>query len=112
MLRFSAAAVALTLAASPAFAAQTQFWNLTVDAIVRFQLSPPGKDAWGLEQTKNDKDGSVDPDERLTITETPAGVYDVKFTDKKGRTCTVQNVKVEAGKIFSIEEKDLKNCTQ
>ena len=105
------AVVTLLVTASAAWAKDTQFWNLTVDTIVSFQLSPPGKNQWGDNQTANDKDGSVDPDERLKITNTPPGVYDAKFTDKKGRTCVVPGVNVEAGKIFSIEETKLVACT-
>ena len=103
-------AATVLLTASSALAKDTQFWNLTVDTITKFQLSPAGKAAWGADQTRNDKDGSVDPDERLKITGVAAGVYDAKFTDKKGRTCIVSNVTVEAGKIFSISEKQLTNC--
>jgi hypothetical protein len=30
--------------------------------------------------------------------------------DVTGRACLVRNIKVEAGEIFSIEEKDLTSC--
>jgi len=100
---------ALALSAGPALAKDTLFWNLTADKIVKFQLSPPGKDQWGANQTANDKDGSVDPDERLKITGVAAGDYDVMFTDAKGRTCVVRKVAIETGKIFSIDEKELAN---
>ena len=107
------AAMALILLSGAAIAAsdETRFWNLTVDTIVKFQLSPAGKSQWGEDQTANDKDHTVDPDERLKITNTPAGVYDAKFTDNKGRTCVVPNITIEAGKIFSIEETKLVGCT-
>ena len=88
----------------------TRFWNLTKNTISQFYLSPTGTSDWGPNQCLNDKDGRVDFDERLAIRDVPAGVYDAKFTDATGRTCTVQNVKVEPGAIFSIQEKDLTSC--
>ena len=45
------AGVVLLLSAGAALAKDTQFWNLTVDTIVKFQLSPPGKNQWGDDQT-------------------------------------------------------------
>ena len=95
-----------------ALAKDTQFWNLTADTITSLQFSPPGKNEWGRNQADNDRDHTVDHDERLKITDTPAGVYDVKFVDKGGRTCVVPNVQVKTGAIFTIEEKDLKGCSK
>ena len=46
------------------------------------------------------------------ITDTAAGVYDVKFTDKTGRSCVVSNVEIKTGAVFSIEEKALKGCSK
>jgi hypothetical protein len=89
----------------------TRFWNLTKYTISEFYLAPAGSTNWGPNQCKNDKDGTVDADERLPITGVAAGSYDVKLADKSGRTCIVKNIKVEAGQIFSIEEKDLTSCT-
>ena len=37
--------------------------------------------------------------------------YDVKLTFKDGRVCTVRNIEMKDGGIFSIEDKDLKECT-
>jgi hypothetical protein len=88
----------------------TQFWNLTVNTISEFYLAPTGTSNWGPNQCKNDRDGTVDPDERLRITDVPPGTYDVKLTDATGRTCVVHNINVETGSIFSIEERDLKSC--
>ena len=88
----------------------TRFWNLTRHTISEFYLAPAGSGNWGANQCKNDKDGTVDPDERLRITGVTAGTYDAKLTDVSGRTCLVQNIKVEAGEIFSIEEKELNDC--
>jgi hypothetical protein len=90
----------------------TRFWNLTQGRISEFYLAPAGTTNWGPNQAKNDKDGVVDPDERLRITGVASGTYDAKFTDLSGRTCMVQGVKVEVGEIFSIDEKDLKSCSR
>jgi V8-like Glu-specific endopeptidase len=95
-----------------ASAKDTQFWNLTANTITSLQLSPAGKNEWGRNQADNDRDHTVDHDERLKITDTAAGTYDVKFIDKSGRTCVVPNLQVKAGAIFTIEEKELKDCTK
>ena len=104
------AAFILAFVPMDASAKDTRFWNLTANTITSLQLSPPGKNEWGRNQTDNDNDHTVDHDERLKITGTEAGIYDVKFVDKSGRTCVVPNVQVKAGAIFSIDEKELKDC--
>lgn len=88
----------------------TRFWNLTRNAISGFYLAPSATSNWGPNQCKNDKDGTVEPDERLRITGVASGTYDVKISDATGRVCIVRNIKVETGAIFSIEEKDLTAC--
>jgi hypothetical protein len=87
-----------------------RFWNLTLYTITSFQMSPAGKDSWGPDQCKNDRDGTVDHDERLRITGIEAGRYDVRLADKIGRVCIVRNVEVKDGAVFSIEEKQLTDC--
>ena len=108
------ALMAFMLAFIPAGASakDTQFWNLTANTITSLQLSPPGKSEWGRNQAANDRDHTVDHDERLKITDTAAGFYDVKFVDKSGRTCIVPNVQIKLGAIFTIEEKELKGCAK
>ncbi|HXX03212.1 MAG TPA: hypothetical protein VEJ37_02685 [Xanthobacteraceae bacterium] len=88
----------------------TRFWNLTRNTISEFYLAPAGTSNWGPNQCKNDKDGTVEHDERLRITNVPSGAYDAKFTDVTGRTCAVRDIKIEPGAIFTIEEKDLRSC--
>jgi hypothetical protein len=110
----------LTLAAiltgsAAAFAAEgkgIRFWNLTSSAIVYFQLSPAGQNAWGKNQCENDPDGNVSHDERLKISGIAPGLYDAKLKDKDGRSCVVRNIGIEAGAVFSIEEKQLTDCTK
>ena len=59
----------LAAASSAAFAQgrPTRFWNLTRHTISEFYLAPTGTTNFGPNQCKNDKDGTVDPDERLRI---------------------------------------------
>ena len=106
----------LALAALPSLAwaegRPTRFWNLTRHTISELYLAPAGTTDWGPNQCKNDKDGTVDPDERLRISGIAPGSYDAKFKDVSGRSCLVRNIKVEAGEIFSIEEKELTSCTK
>jgi hypothetical protein len=104
--------LALIATVSTALAADRpiRFWNLTHHTISEFRLAPAGTTKWGDNQTKNDKDGTVDFDERLRITATAPGLYDARLKDTSGRTCLVRNIKVEAGEIFSIEERDLTSC--
>ena len=84
-----------------------RFWNLTAATITNLQLSPAGKNNWGPNQTENDKDRSVDHDERLKITGIEPGVYDVKFRDNLHRECLIKNIDIKTDGIFSIEEKKL-----
>ena len=95
-------------------AERLRFWNLTGFTIKELHLAPTGTTDWGPDQCKNDPDGAVDADERLTLKNVVPGHYDVKLVDKKGRICVVRNVEVQAGKpyAFSISEKDLTDCSQ
>ena len=113
MQKFCLVIVALAVTATLALAEgrPTRFWNLTRYTISELYLAPAGTTNWGPNQCKNDKDGTVDPDERLPITGVPAGSYDVKLVDSSGRTCVVRNINVVVGQIFSIEERELTSCT-
>lgn len=107
---FSCVFVAL-LATSALAAKATKFWNLTDNTVTSLMLAPAGTDKFGPDQAKNDKDGSVDHDERLKIVDVPTGTYDAKFKDDKGRSCTAKNIDVKEGDIFTIEEKQA-TCTK
>jgi len=106
----------LVLAATASLASAAErpirFWNLTRHTITEFYLAPAGSTNWGPNQCKNDRDGTVDVDERLRISDTPPGLYDAKLVDVSKRTCIVRNLKLEAGQIFSIEERELTSCTR
>jgi hypothetical protein len=95
-----------------ASAKDTRFWNLTANTITSLQLSPAGKNDWGRNQADNDRDHTVDHDERLKITETAPGMYDVRLVDKSGRTCVVPNIEIKTGAVFTIEERTLKDCAK
>ena len=110
-MRTTFAALLILAAGTTACAAKTtRFWNLTDNTITAFALAPAGTDNFGPDQCKNDKDGSVDHDERLKIVGVASGNYAARFTDSKNRTCTVKSVDVKEGEVFSIEEKQLGDC--
>jgi hypothetical protein len=89
-----------------------RFWNLTTSTVVDFRAAPPGTGDWGANQCANDRDGTVDHDERLRITGITPGRYDVKLSFKGGRVCTVRNIEMKDGAVFSIEDKDLTECSK
>jgi hypothetical protein len=102
----------LALSVTATGAERLRFWNTTSVTIAKLYLAPAGSTQWGPDQCQNDPDGAVDPDERLTLKGIEPGRYDVKLTDKKGRTCIVQNIEVKGGRpyAFAIGESDLKAC--
>jgi hypothetical protein len=89
-----------------------RLWNLTTATISGFQLSPAGKDNWGPNQTLNDKDKEVDHDERLRITGIEPGRYDAKVGFRDSRQCFVRDIEIKADAVFSIFDKDLKDCNK
>ena len=89
-----------------------RLWNLTSTTISGFQLSPPGKNDWGPNQTLNDKDKEVDHDERLRITGVEPGRYDAKVSYRDNRQCFVRDIEIKADAVFSIADKDLKDCSR
>ena len=87
-----------------------RFWNLTAGTVTKLELAAAGTGAFGPNQCSNDKDGGVDHDERLALAGISPGLYDLNIGYADGRVCSVDKVKLEAGKVFAVEEKDLKNC--
>jgi hypothetical protein len=115
MLRALIVAAALLPATFSPLAAQgkgIRFWNLTTATISSFQLSPAGKDEWGANQTLNDKDKEVDHDERLRITGIDPGRYDAKIGYRDARQCLARDIEIRADAVFSIADKDLKDCNK
>ena len=103
----------MAIVASQARAADsgvTRFWNLTGETITHLTMAPTGTAKWGPDQCRNDPDGSVDFDERLRITGVSSGRYDVRFTDKTGRSCTVTGIEIKAGSVFSIGKEGFEHC--
>jgi hypothetical protein len=98
-------------ASGAALAKDTRFWNLTSSTVKSLELAPSGTTAFGQNQCLNDPDGAVDHDERLKVTGIVKGTYDARLTLADGRKCLAKNVRIEEGKPFAIEEKDLSDCT-
>jgi hypothetical protein len=115
MMQWTLVSAALLLASISELAAQgkgIRFWNLTTATISAFQLSPAGKDNWGPNQTLNDKDKEVDHDERLRITGVDPGRYDARISYRDQRQCLVRDIEIKADSVFSIADKDLKDCSK
>jgi hypothetical protein len=117
MLRALTVVAAFLLAWSAGLHAQgkgkgIRFWNLTTATISSFQLSPAGKDDWGANQTLNDKDKEVDHDERLRITGIDPGRYDAKVGYRDARQCLIRDIEIKADAVFSVADKDLKDCNK
>jgi hypothetical protein len=115
VLRIPIAVTAVLLCTSIQSVAQgkgIRLWNLTTATISNFQLSPAGKDSWGPNQTLNDRDKEVDHDERLRITGVEPGRYDAKVGYRDSRQCVVKDIEIKADAVFSIADKDLKNCNK
>jgi hypothetical protein len=89
-----------------------RLWNLTTSTISGFQLSPAGKNEWGPNQTLNDKDKEVDHDERLRITGVGPGRYDAKVGYRDNRQCYVRDIELKTDAVFSISDRDLKDCNK
>ncbi len=89
-----------------------RFWNLTTATITGLQLSPAGKNEWGPNQTLNDRDKEVDHDERLRITGIEPGRYDARIGYRDSRLCVARNIEIKADAVFSISDRDLKDCNK
>jgi hypothetical protein len=103
---------AAVVLAGPAAAKDTRFWNLTSSTVKSLELAPAGTSAFGPNQCANDPDGAVDHDERVKVTGVTTGAYDARLTLTDGRVCMAKAVRIEAGKPFAIEDKDLVGCSR
>jgi hypothetical protein len=110
--RFAAAMILIS--AIPALAADkpTRFWNLTAATVTDLRLSPAGTGAFGENLVLKDKDAEVEHDERLNIVGLASGVYDARIGFPDGTVCAARNLTIEAGDVFSIEDKDLAGCAK
>jgi hypothetical protein len=89
-----------------------RLWNLTSATMTGFQLSPAGQNAWGPNLTLSDKDKEVDHDERLRLTGVAPGRYDAKVSYAGAKQCFVRDIEIKADAVFSIADKDLKDCNK
>jgi hypothetical protein len=115
VLRALIAIAVLLLIATSQLVAQgkgIRFWNLTTATISSLQLAPAGTDNWGANQTLNDRDEEVDHDERLRITGVEPGRYDAKVGYRDSKQCLVRDIEIKRDAVFSIADKDLKDCKQ
>lgn len=110
MNRTLALGLLAVLVPGTAMAKDTQFWNLTASTVQSLELAPAGTTNFGPNQTKNDPDGTVDHDERVKVKGVATGAYDARIKLADGRQCTVKGLHIEAGKVFSVEEKELADC--
>ncbi len=106
--------VAVVALAQPSIAREKpiRFWNLTAETISELYMAPAGTGKFGPNQCLNDKDGTVETDEMLTVKDIMPGTYDLRLKDVSGRTCLVKSVKVKAHDNFSVHEKELTDCTK
>lgn len=89
---------------------KTRLWNSTGETIAKFELAPAGTNNWGQDQCKNDKDGTVEDDERLPITGIESGQFDARITFPSGRVCFVRGLKIITSQVFSVEKTQLEGC--
>ena len=100
----------VALAGKAVAASGTRLWNLTSGTIKEFRLAAAGTTNFGKNQCENDKDGTVDHDERLPITGVASGRYDAKVVYVSGKTCVARDLDIKEGKVFQIDDHDLKDC--
>jgi hypothetical protein len=107
MKRAVALAFGVSILTQPVAAKDTRFWNLTSSTVKSLELAPAGTSAFGPNQCANDPDGAVDHDERVKVIGVTTGSYDARLKLADGRVCTAKALRIETGKPFSIEDKDL-----
>jgi hypothetical protein len=116
MLRFQLLATAMLglgwVGGALAAERPARFWNLTGETVTHLYLAPTGTERWSADQCRNDKDGTVDFDERLPLSPLAPGRYDVKLSERSGRTCLVRDVEIKPGAVFSIGKDELTHCGQ
>jgi hypothetical protein len=102
--------IGLLLAGPAAVAAQGNsllFLNRVGETIVHLQLAPAGTAKWGADQCQYEDDKSIEHNEKIPLMSVTPGRYDIRFTDLKGRACTVKNVDVKDGALVVLRESEL-----
>jgi len=89
-----------------------RFLNRTGQTVVKMQLAAVGSKAWGPDQCKNDDEGEVDHNERITLAGVKSGRYDIRLADKNGRVCLAKNIELKEGAQFVVRDSDLTDCTK
>jgi hypothetical protein len=108
MLKLLFVSIGLSFACSAASAADSLlFLNRVGETLVKLQLAPAGSTKWGPDQCQFEDDKSVENNEKIPLREITPGRYDVRFTDLKGRTCTIKNLDVKDGALVVIRENEL-----
>ena len=102
------------LAASAAHAADAPrperffVYNLTSASDLNgIYLAPAGTTDWGANQALNDKDGQVEPTERLAIKGIGHGLFDVRAVTTKGHECVKKSVDLTRDTTFDIKDADM-----
>ena len=113
MLKLLFVSIGLSFACSAAIAADSLlFLNRVGETLVKLQLAPAGSSKWGPDQCQFEEDKSVENNEKIPLKGIMPGRYDIRFTDLRGRTCTVKNQDVKDGALVVIREKELPpECT-
>jgi hypothetical protein len=113
MRRLVTTCAVLMLAGSAAFAEDgPRFLNRTGQTTVKMYLAAAGTKSWGTDQCKNDDEGEVDHNERMTLVGVKSGRYDIKLADKAGRTCVAKNIELKEGAQFVVRDTDLTECSK
>jgi len=101
--------IGLLLAGSAAVAEGNAllFLNRVGETIVHLQLAPAGTTKWGPDQCQYEDDKSIEHNEKIPLTGVMPGRYDIRFTDLKGRACTVRNIDVKDGALVVLRENEL-----
>jgi hypothetical protein len=83
------------------------FLNRAGETMVKLQFAPAGTTKWGSDQTQYEDDKQVEHNEKITLRDVTPGRYDVRFTDIKGRSCTVKNLDLKPGTLVVIRQAEL-----
>jgi hypothetical protein len=113
MPRYLACIVLLAFVSSAAWAEDgPRFLNRTGQTVIKMQLAAVGSKAWGPDQCKNDDEGEIDHNERMTLAGVKSGHYDIRIADKNGRVCVAKNVDLKEGAQFVVRDTDLTDCNK